>query len=124
MSNASPDDKDEKPLDPAVERVRRKLLRFVAINLGLLFAAVMVVVAAVVYRSAGNAPPAPTEFGSGAGEPIVADLPIPQGARIVSHGISGMRVSVDVELADGQRMLIIYDLPERRVIARLTVTPQ
>ncbi|PDQ22485.1 fimbrial protein, partial [Mesorhizobium sanjuanii] len=31
----------EKPLDPEVESVRRKLVRFMAINLGLLFLALM-----------------------------------------------------------------------------------
>src|SRR5262245_27019369 len=35
-------DDEEKPLDPAAERVRRKLVRFMAINLGLLFTAVIV----------------------------------------------------------------------------------
>ncbi|RUU07680.1 fimbrial protein, partial [Mesorhizobium sp. M6A.T.Ca.TU.002.02.2.1] len=33
------DEDEEKPLDPEVEKVRKKLVRFVAINLGLLFLA-------------------------------------------------------------------------------------
>ena len=49
------DDDEDKPLDPAVEQVRRKLVRFVAINLGLLFIALMAVVGALVYKS-GHAP--------------------------------------------------------------------
>ena len=45
------DDEEEKPLDPAVEKVRKKLVRFVAINLGLLFVALMAVVGAIVYKA-------------------------------------------------------------------------
>ena len=51
MAGALPDNDDEKPLDPAAERVRRKLVRFMAINLGILFLALMAVVAALVYKS-------------------------------------------------------------------------
>ena len=51
MARPALDDEKEKPLDPAVEKVRRKLVRFVAINLGLLFIALMAVVAALVYKS-------------------------------------------------------------------------
>ena len=50
------DDEDEKPLDPAVENVRRKLVRFVGINLALLFLALMAVVAAIVYKSRTQGP--------------------------------------------------------------------
>jgi hypothetical protein len=51
MARPTIDDNEEKPLDPAVEKVRRKLVRFVAINLGLLFLALMAVLAAVVYKT-------------------------------------------------------------------------
>ena len=51
MAQPTFDDEEEKPLDPAVEKVRRKLVRFVAINLGLLFVALMAVVGAIVYKS-------------------------------------------------------------------------
>ena len=41
-------DEEEKPLDPNVEKVRRKLVRFMGINLGLLFLALMAVVSGVI----------------------------------------------------------------------------
>ena len=53
------DDEREKPLDPAVERVRGKLIRFMLVNLGLLFVALMAVAIAIVYRTGNRqAPPA------------------------------------------------------------------
>lgn len=120
------EDSEEKALDPAVERVRRRLLRFVAINLGILFAAVIIVVAAVVYRSVGTGTRPATDAGIAVptGEVLEAGIPVPAGARIVSQSLSGNRVALDLELSDARRMILVYDLAERRVVARLSVSPQ
>ena len=116
------DDTEDKPLDPAVEKVRRKLVRFVAINLGLLFVAVMVVVGAVVYKTRTAEPPVQVGVGIPSPEGVIeAEIDLPAGAAIVSHAISGDRLSIDVELADGSRTIFIYDLAERRVVGRLAV---
>lgn len=123
MARPTIDDKEEKPLDPAVEKVRRKLVRFVAINLGLLFLALMAVLAAVVYKAGapseiatvgGNeAVPSPAEGGVMAGE-----IMLPAGARLVSHSLSGNRITLDAELAGGGRAIFLYDTAERRIIGR------
>jgi hypothetical protein len=129
MASPNLDDADEKPLDPAVEKVRRKLVRFVAINLGLLFIALMAVVAAVVYKtnSSSEAPavangaavPSPAE-----GAFLSGDIALPAGARIVSQSLSGNRVSIDAELADGSRSIFLYDFSERRVVGEFKVKAQ
>ncbi len=117
------EENEEKPLDPSVERVRRKLLRFMVINLSLLFGAVIIVVAAIVYRSvARDAPAAGIAIPSG--ETVEAEIPVPAGARIVSQSLSGDRVALDLETADGKRLIQIYDMAERRVVARLAIAPQ
>jgi hypothetical protein len=58
-------DLEDKPLDPAVDRVRRKLVRFMAINLGLLFLALMAVVLAIVYRWTREPEPEATHHARG-----------------------------------------------------------
>ncbi len=117
------DDSDEKPLDPAVEKVRKKLVRFVAINLGLLFVALMAVVGAVVYKTRTTEPPTGVDIAS-PGRVIEADIPLPAGARIVSQSLSGDRVALDAELTDGRRMIFLYDIAGRRVIGRFAVTAE
>ena len=109
------DEIEEKPLDPAVERVRRKLVRFVAINLGLLLAALMAVVAAIVYKS-GQAP-APAD-----GPAVAAEIALPAGARMIGHDFSDGKFSIDAELADGSRVIILYDVAGRKIVGRYTVT--
>ena len=126
--SAADDDLDEKPLDPAVEKVRRKLVRFVALNLGLLFVALMAVVGAIVYKTRTTAPP-PIATLPMSEIPVPADgaavegaIPLPTGAEIVSQSLSGNRLSLDVRLSGGGRAFFLYDLAAQRMIGHYTVT--
>jgi hypothetical protein len=124
MTRPYAEEEEEKPLDPSVEKVRRKLVRFMGINLGLLFLALMVVIAALVYKSRTAEEPAPALAGDiqvPAGQPIEGDIVLPVGARIVSQSISGNRVAIDAELADGSRAIFVYDIGEQRLIGRFTI---
>jgi len=124
MASPIVEEDQEKPLDAEAEKVRKKLVRFMGINLGLLFVALMVVIGAVVYK-AHNAPPASAPLASDiqapAGEPINGDIVLPVGAKVVSQSLSGNRVSIDAELADGSRAIFVYDIAERRLIGRFAI---
>ena len=119
MAGALPDNDDEKPLDPAAERVRRKLVRFMAINLGILFLALMAVVAALVYKSMTVPPETPA---------VASDIPssnvtsgrivLPAGARLVSQSLSGNLLSLHVSQAQGGEAILIYDTGQGRIVAR------
>lgn len=125
---ASHQDDEEKPLDPAVERVRRRLLRFMVINLALLFVVFLVVLGAIFYKmststskrtaDAGTARQVPT-----AGE-IAGEIALPAGARIVGQSLSGNRALLTVEEADGSRTMLLYDLEAARTVGRYGITPQ
>lgn len=126
MAATAQDDGEDKPLDPAVERVRRKLIRFMAVNLGLLFVALMAVAVAIVYR-AGSTPEPPAtavpELPAPApGEVARGEIALPQGARIAGHALSGTRISLDLVLADGGRAILIYDTAAGRVVGRFDIT--
>ena len=109
------DENEEKPLDPAVERVRRKLVRFVAINLGILFVALMAVLTAVVYKTV-QTPALPS------GEFAEAEIVLPAGAKMLGHGFANGQISIDAELADGSRAILLYDLAARKIVGRYQVT--
>jgi hypothetical protein len=118
------DDTEQKPLDPSVEKLRRKLVRFITINLGLLFVALIAVIAAVVYKSRGAAsPPAvsASEIPVPAGTVLEGEIALPAAAHLVSQALSGSRLSLDVELPDGRRTIVLYDLAERRVVGRFAI---
>jgi len=123
MARPYADEEEEKPLDPDIEKVRRRMVRFMGINLGLLFLALMVVVAALVYKSRKAAPPQPPagEIPVPAGSPLSGDIVLPVGSKVVSQSLSGNRLSLDVELADGGRAIFVYDIAERRIVGRFAV---
>jgi hypothetical protein len=115
---------DKQQLDPAVERVRRRLVRFVAVNLGILFIALMAVVLALVYRMNAS-PPATPQTADGLvpnGEGLIEGrIALPAGARINAHAVSGDRVTLDATLPDGGRAIFLYDMAQRRMIGRFDI---
>jgi hypothetical protein len=108
------DDDEDKPLDPAAERVRRKLVRFMLVNLALLLTAVIVVMGAVVYKSA-RSPQA-------SGALVEAEIVLPAGAKMVGHAFSQGTISIDAELADGSRAIFLYDVGAGKMVGRYPVT--
>jgi hypothetical protein len=124
MARPDADEDQGMPIDPEVEKMRSKLFRFMAINLGLLFVALMVVIAAIVYKARKAPPVTPPLAGdiqAPAGEPLSGDIVLPVGAKVVSQSLSGNRISVDAELADGGRAIFIYDIAERRLIGHFAI---
>ncbi|TJV13262.1 fimbrial protein [Mesorhizobium sp.] len=124
MASPTAEEDQEKPLDPEVEKVRRKLVRFVGINLGLLFLALMVVIGALVYKARNapaTSPPLAGDIQTPAGELASGDILLPVGAKVVSQSLSGNHVSIDAELTDGGRAIFIYDIAERRLIGRFAI---
>lgn len=120
MSQQAPDERSGDSADPAMERVRRKLVRFMAFNLGFLGLALMAVLAVIVYRSMT---PSPGDVAAPAsGEMMTGEIALPAGARVLSHTLSGNRIALDAELADGSRTLFVYDMAEGRMIGRFAVT--
>ena len=123
MARPYADDEEEKPLDPNIDRLRRKLIRFMGINLGLIFLALMVVVGALVYKSY-RTPPASapaSDIPTPAGAAQTGDIVLPVGARIVSQSLSGNRIAIDAELADGGHEIFVYDMAAQRIVGRYAV---
>ena len=129
MARQTFDDDEEEPLDPAVEKIRRKLVRFVAINLGLLFLALMAVVGALVYKALSVPPRAPSETGpvtEVSSPEIVAEgqIELPAGARIISQSLSGNHISLLLELPGGGRAIHFYDASQGRIVGRFAISAE
>ncbi len=107
---------EDKPLDPAVERVRRKMMRLMAISIGIMMIGLMAVLFVIVYKiSAGNEAQAP------AGDTFETVLKIPAGAKIISQSLTGDRLTLLAEHADGRQTIFIFDTAARKVIGRIEV---
>lgn len=124
--NAPHETEEDQPLDPAAERVRRKLVRFMAVNLAILFAAVMAVVLALVYKSLtpaedGMASPASVASPVPSREPLTGEITLPAGARILSHAVSGSQITLHLRLENGSEAIHLYDMDAARPIGRFSV---
>jgi hypothetical protein len=118
----------EKPLDPAMEKVRRKMVRLLVISIGVMMAGLMAVLYTLVHKISDRpikaVAPVTSEAGFAAipGKEIGATIALPTGAQINNQSLSGSRILMDVTLTDGKRQTIIFDVTEQRIIARFDVT--
>jgi hypothetical protein len=124
MKKAVIDEEAEKPLDPAMEKVRRKMVRLLMISLGIMMIGLMAVLYAIVHKmSGGGAEPAPIQAAIPAGsDEITSTITLPKGAQINSESLSGTRILFDLTLPDGTRELAIFDTGENRFVARYALT--
>ena len=126
--NAHDDNDVDKPLDPAVERVRRKMMRLMLISIGIMMIGLMAVLGAIVYKignrdESAKAPPVATQGGSGVPvEPGFAGrIDLPDGSRIVSTALDGDNILLHVTIPSQGEKLLVYSLGEDRIIATVTV---
>ena len=111
-----------KTLDPAAEKVRRKMLRFMFINLGILFLALMAVMIALVYKSFGPAPGSNTTAKvPPSAEMIAGSILLPPSSEVISQSLDGNRMALHIRRNGGGESILLYDLTERRVIGNFEI---
>jgi hypothetical protein len=117
-------EEEEAPLDPAVERVRRKLARLLIASFGVMFLGLIAVFSVIVYRL--NAPPGDTGASAGAAFRLPAGdaaIRLPAGARIVSIALDSGRALLQLEKPGGAELLLI-DLSDGSILARYELAPE
>jgi hypothetical protein len=113
------------PLDPAAERVRRKLARLLMGSLGIMVFGLVAVFAAILYRlnEAGDrGDPAASPARPG-GAPVTAEVPLPAGGAIVSASLEGDAILVHVALPGGGARLLVVDAASGALLTRLDLRP-
>lgn len=127
MANTSSDlDAEEVPLDPTMERVRRKMIRLLAVSIGVMVIGLMAVLAAIVYKINQPVQEVATAVRSEVpGQPLGAALAgeaitLDPGTRILSHNLSANTLSLETRLGDGTRQVLLYDVATKRVVARIS----
>jgi hypothetical protein len=111
MSAAANLPDEEKPLDPAVEAVRKRLARLLMVSIGIMMIGLFAVLGAIVYRLQDRAP---------AMQPDAAIM-LPQGAAIISESLDGDRILLRLKLADGAEMMVIHSATDGALLGRLAV---
>ena len=124
MTNLKPGDQDEKPLDPAMEIVRRKMARLQIVSLGIMFVSLMAVFGAIVYKA--TRPVATTAVAGSTGVPsdgpVNASAALPAGFVVQSVGLSGTQVLFYGATSAGQRQAIVFDYALRHIVATISLS--
>ncbi|MEF2072803.1 hypothetical protein [Consotaella aegiceratis] len=109
------DDETEKLLDPAAERLRRRMVRLLAVSTGIMVIGLMTVVGAIVYKVSE-----PSSEGAGAGRATPSGtmaIELPAGSQPRDMALDGNRALIRVEHEGGEG-LILVDLTTGGVLAR------
>ena len=123
MTNVRPDDQEEKPLDPAMENVRRKMMRLQLVSVFVMVVSLMAVFGAIVYKATRLSPGAPAASASVPSDaPVAATAALPQGFTVQSVALSGSQVLFYGADAAGQRQAIVFDYSVKRVVATIAIT--
>ena len=109
------------PLDPAMERVRRKMVRLLVISISIMMIGLMAVLFTIVYKVSDMA-----DAGSGAsvraGDAIIPQgiIDIPDGSTVVSASLDQTRILLHLR-GPSRQELIVYDLENGQVVARVAL---
>ncbi|OWV79396.1 hypothetical protein ATY78_11180 [Rhizobium sp. R635] len=123
MTAIEPDDQEEKPLDPAMENVRRKMVRLQIVSGAIMFVSLMAVFGAVVYKAtrSESKETASTASGVPSDAPLTSILSLPLGFKVQSTSFSAGQILFYGETVEGKRKALVFDLRTGRTVADVTV---
>jgi hypothetical protein len=120
----SHDDGDDAPLDPAAERLRRKLSRLLIVSGGFMLLGFVAVFAAIVYKLSHPAARDAANPAAYVAAPVEAAIAVSSGARLAAADLDGDRALLQLDGPDGTASLILIDLASGRVLGRYQIRPQ
>jgi hypothetical protein len=120
MTNPNFPDDEEKPLDPALEKIRRKMIRLLLISSSAIVLGLMAVIGSIVYKTNKNSAASQTA------QPDTAIAPkqsvtLPKGFALESTTIDGNRVWF-MGSAEGRHLVIVHDIGTGKTLTEITVT--
>ncbi|KJF66167.1 MULTISPECIES: hypothetical protein [Rhizobium] len=130
MTQIEQDEQEDKPLDPAMDKVRRKMIRLQIVSGSVMFISLMAVFGAVVYKAVGPSKTVATQsvpqnLGVPTGNgPLAVTASLPQGFTIDNVSYSGGDMLFYGKLANGTRKALVFNVATGRFLADVTVDAQ
>lgn len=126
MSNVELDEQEEKPLDPAMENVRRKMVRLQLVSAGIMGVLLMAVLVTIGYKLTRSSAPAAAPVTAGglaipSDQPLKAVANLPAGFTVDQTSLSGGQILFTGHLADGKRKALIFDVTVGRIVADIDI---
>ncbi|EJF97943.1 hypothetical protein LBE40_00445 [Bartonella taylorii] len=119
---ASPQDH---PLDPAVERVRKKLMRFMIVSISITLILILAVLFAVIYKTVkmGSASKQTNSFSSYNKKSEIAHhtLFLPKNTEILSQSLAEDKIMLKILTPEGKTKFMVYNYHTGALIAVLSL---
>ena len=121
MTDKQQQDEDQ-PLDPVMEKVRRKMVRLLVISIGIMVVGLMAVLGAIVYKISNPAKDESAALATDSSSTISSiEMDLPAGASVSSASLHGNRMLLNVSLVDGGQEYWVVDLASGEVVSRLHI---
>ncbi|PDT82901.1 hypothetical protein [Sinorhizobium sp. BJ1] len=127
MTAIETDEQEDKPLDPAMENVRRKMVRLQLVSAGVMLIMLMAVLGAIVYkltRSDGAAEAALPAVSVPGEAPLTAIAALPADFSVTDVALSGSQLLFYGSLPGAEPRAIVFDIRAGRIVADVTVRTQ
>ena len=128
MTQIEQAEQDDQPLDPAMEKVRRKMIRLQIVSGLVMFISLMAVFGAVVYKAMGPSktatPTASQSMQVPSDQPVSATASLPQGFTIENVSFANGDMLFYGRLANGTRKALVFNVQTRRFVADVTIDAQ
>lgn len=125
MSLQEPDEQEEKPLDPVMENVRRKMVRLQLVSAGVMLVMLMAVLGAIVYKVTRmddkTAPSQAAGVAVPGDAPVAATAALPAGFTVADVALSGGQILFYGATAAGEQKAIVFDIAAGRIVADIAV---
>jgi hypothetical protein len=127
MTNPNFADDEEKPLDPAMEKIRRKMVRLLVISSSVIIIGLMAVVFSIVYKIDRNKPdqsrlPATTTAAAPDIVPAAQQsITLPEGFVLESSSLSGNRILMFGADPEGRQRMFVYDIGTGKQVTEIEV---
>ncbi|WP_438751945.1 hypothetical protein [Pararhizobium sp. O133] len=124
MSNQKPVEQEDKPLDPVMENVRRKMIKLQLVSAGVMVVMLMVVLSAIVYKLTRPGKVDTVQSASVAvpsDAPLAATAALPAGFEVSDVALSGGQILFYGLVPGGERKAIVFDIAAGRIVADVSV---
>ncbi|WP_077959817.1 hypothetical protein [Ensifer adhaerens] len=124
MTAIEPDDQEDKPLDPAMENVRRKMVKLQLVSAGVMLVMLMAVLGTIVYKLTRTDEKAPAQASAAvvpSEAPLNAVAALPAGFTVTNVALSGSQVLFYGNLPGAEPRAIVFDIGTGRIVADITV---
>ncbi len=123
MSKVELDREEDKPLDPEMEKVRRKMVRLLGVSIAIMFVGVMAVLAGVVYKivqpGEETAQDLPVASVDASPLPARVQAGLPVGFVVESVSLDGSRVLFYGRGSDGANKALILDITTGHIVSQI-----